>query len=74
MMIIFLKGKLETLCYFIDQMAVRTQDAVLIDTTERDFFLKILRMDSEINENTHVITFNNTGVNLSVGELSLIHI
>lgn len=66
-MTIFLKGKLETLCYFIDHMAVRTRDAVFIDTTENDFFLKILEMDSEIDENTHVITFNNTGVNLPIG-------
>ncbi|MCM1119864.1 MAG: hypothetical protein NC543_10980 [bacterium] len=58
---------METLCYFIDYMAVRTRNAVFIDTTENDFFLKILEMDSEIDENTHVITFNNTGVNLPIG-------
>lgn len=67
-MTIFLKGKLETLSFFIDYMAVRTKDAVFIDTTESDFFLKILQMDSEIDENTHVITFNNAGVNLPIGD------
>lgn len=68
-MIIFLKGKLETLNYFIDEMAVRTKDAVFIDTTtDSGFFLKIDELDNEINENTHVITFNNAGVNFIIGE------
>lgn len=67
-MTIFLKGKLETLRYFIDEMAVRTRDAVFIDTTDPLFFAKIINLDNEINENTHVITFNNAGVNLPVGE------
>lgn len=49
-MIIFLKGKLETLNYFIDEMAVRTKDAVFIDTTDSGkFCLKIAELDKEIN-------------------------
>lgn len=63
-MTIFLKGKLEVLRYIVEQMAVRTKDAVFVDTTENDFFLQIFEMDSEIDENTHVITLNNAGVNL----------
>lgn len=66
-MIIFLKGTLEVLRYFIDEMAVRTKDAVFLDTTDPGFFRKIEGLDREINENTHVITFNNAGVNLTVG-------
>lgn len=65
-MVIFLKGKLEVLRYFIDRMSVRTKDAVFLDTTEPCFFQKISELDNEINENTHVITFNNVGVNLTV--------
>lgn len=38
-MTIFIKGKLEELRYIVDQMAVRTKDAVFIDTTESDFSL-----------------------------------
>lgn len=69
-MIIFMKGKLETLNYFIDEMAKGTEDAVFLNSYDKDFSNKIRVLDSAINEDTHVITFNNIGIKLMVGNVN----
>lgn len=67
-MIIFLKGPLETLNYFIDEMAKGTEAAVFLNPYDSDFAEKVRALDAQIDANTHVITFNNIGVKVTVGD------
>lgn len=68
-MIIFIKGYIETLNYFIDCMAEGREDVLILDTTQPEKMFQILEMqDRYINESTAVITFNNFGVGLNTQE------
>ena len=65
-MVIFLKGVLETLDYFIHCMAEGVNDADIMDVTEQTFIQRLLEMDSQIDRTTDVITFNNVGIEVRV--------
>lgn len=65
-MIIFLKGMLQTLDLFIDCMTENREDACVIDVSDHTAYIdKLKELDSQIDEETEVITFNNVG--LAVG-------
>ena len=64
-MVIFLKGMIETLDYFIHCMAEGVNDAYIMDVTEQTFIQRLLEIDSQIDETTDVITFNNIGIRVS---------
>lgn len=65
-MIIFLKGRLDTLNYFIDHMAANTINSHILCFADDDqtFFQQLILLDPYINDTTYVITFNNTGINI----------
>ena len=63
-MIIFLKGVLNVLDYFIDSMAKGVEDAYVLDISEPTFFQSIVNLEYKIDETTDVIMFNNVGINL----------
>ena len=66
-MIIFIKtGILDTLDYFIDNMACNTPDSHILTFTDEQFFSQLLSLDPYIDETTYVITFNNAGAYISV--------
>lgn len=65
-MVIFLKGALETLDCFIHCMAEGVNDAYIMDVTEQTFVQQLQEIDSQIDETTDVITFNNVGIRVSV--------
>jgi len=64
--IILLKGDLMSLNCFIDNIATSFgEEACVINFSDRLSFVDVInRLDSEINEDTIVITFNNVGLGL----------
>ena len=61
-MVIFLKGAIETLDYFIHCMAEGVNDAYIMDISDPNFYQQLSEMDARINETTDVVTFNNVGI------------
>lgn len=61
-MIIFIKGPIITLNYFLDHM--NRKDVVVLDICDKDYKRTLSSMDADIDENTVVITFNNIGINI----------
>lgn len=61
-MIIFLKGVLNVLDYFIDSMAKGVEDAYVLDISEPTFFQSIVNLEYKIDETTDVIMFNDVGI------------
>lgn len=68
--IIFLKGVLQTLDCFIDCMAQGRgeYDSYVLDLSKPIFYQQLLALEPLIDETTHVITFNNAGITLSLVE------
>ena len=67
-MILFIKGPLEVLNFFIDCMAEKISNPVIVDTSDKYiFFRQISLIDNMIDESTYVITFNNIGLNFTFG-------
>ena len=61
-MVIFLKGMLQTLDLFIDCMTEDMEDACVIDVSDyKAYIARLQELDSQIDETTDVIAFNNTG-------------
>ena len=68
-MIIFIKGPLNVLNYFIDCMAAKEETSIILDMTQPDQMIKMInKWDSCINSSTIVITFNNIGIFLTTGQ------
>ena len=66
-MIIFIKGPLNVLNYFIDCMAAKEETSIILDMTQPDQMIKMInKWDSCINSSTIVITFNNIGIFLTI--------
>ncbi len=65
-MVIFLKGVLSVLDYFIDHMAEGMEDACVLDISESTFGQKLSELDAQIDGTTDVIMFNNVGLNLGI--------
>lgn len=63
-MVILLKGVLKTLDYFIDCMSGEWEEEYVLDISDPAFFRQLLDLDTRIDENTDVITFNNVGVSV----------
>lgn len=63
-MIIFIKGPIATLNYFLDYMNQKLEDSVVLDICDKEYKKTLSSLDSSINENTIVITFNNIGINI----------
>lgn len=62
-MVIFLKGKLKTLDLFIDCMTEDMENACVIDVSDYEAYIhKLQELDTQIDETTDVITFNNVGL------------
>ncbi len=67
-MIIFIKGKLDTLNLFIDEMIKGFEDAKILDFRDPERFADdLIRLDPFINEDTQVISFNNVGAQFRLG-------
>ncbi|MDE6531537.1 MAG: glycosyltransferase [Lachnospiraceae bacterium] len=64
-MIIFIKGPIATLNYFLDHMNQKLEDSVVLDICDKEYKKTLSSLDSNINESTIVITFNNVGINIS---------
>lgn len=65
---IFIKGNLDTLNLFIDEMAKGAEKAEILDLRDTNAFTDaLIRLDPDINEMTRVITFNNIGTQLKIG-------
>lgn len=65
-MVIFIKGDIETLNYFIDDMAEGREDVLILDTTQPEAMLQKLEAhDRYIDDSTCVISFNNFGVGIN---------
>ena len=64
-MVIFLKGMLQTLDLFIDCMTEDMEDACVIDVSDyKAYIARLQELDSQIDETTDVIAFNNTGLDV----------
>lgn len=63
-MIIFLKSILDTLNYFIDNMAYNTPDSHILNFADEQFLDELISLDPYIDETTYVITFNNAGIDI----------
>lgn len=62
-MVIFLKGMLQTLDLFIDCMTESMENACVIDVSDYNAYIERLQeLDTQIDETTDVITFNNVGL------------
>lgn len=68
-MVIFIKGYIETLNYFMDSMAAGRDDTFFLNAEDMNSVTQQLYLlDSRIDENTVVICCNNIGVRISFGE------
>lgn len=67
-MIIFLKGRLDTLNYFIDNMAYNAPDCHILNLTDEQSLNELVSLDPYIDETTYVITFNNVGINIGYAD------
>ena len=68
-MIIFIKGRLDTLNYLIDYMASNTSNNHILNFWDEQFISELLSLDSCIDENTYVIIINNVGLDVcSIGQ------
>ncbi|MDE6742470.1 MAG: glycosyltransferase [Lachnospiraceae bacterium] len=63
-MIIFIKGPIATLNYFLNNMNQKIEDSVVLDICDKDYKQALSSIDEDIDENTIVITFNNVGINI----------
>lgn len=61
-MIIFLKGMLPELDYFIERMAEGLKEAHVLDISGNTFYQQLGRLDAVIDETTDVITFDSVGI------------
>ncbi len=69
-MILLLKGGLTTLDLFVDEMA-KGNDAEVINLRDaKNAINRLYELDPDIDETTTVITFNNVGASLKMGERS----
>lgn len=68
-MILFIKGQSEVLNYFIDCMSKNVGDSLIVNVSDQSvFFRQISIIDHMIDQSTYVITFNNIGLNFTVGD------
>lgn len=63
-MVIFIKGPIITLNYFVDHMNQNLEDSVVLDIRDKNYISVLSSIDNAIDENTVVITFNNVGINI----------
>lgn len=66
-MVIFIKGAIGELDYFINHMALEVPDSYVLDVNDK-FYEKLTELDSRIDEHTRVITFNNLGISFLVND------
>ena len=67
-MIVFLKGMLPELDYFIERMAEGLESVYILDISQDIFYRELGELDAVIDEMTDVITFDSVGIGVETAE------
>jgi hypothetical protein len=67
-MLILLKTPLETLNYFVEEMAAKNPDAIVLDATTEGYYTEIANLVPQMDEETAVVVFNGAGRRLEYSD------
>ena len=71
-MIVFIKGAVRILDYFVDSMAAGIPNAIVLDFSKMDEYCnQVSQIYHHLSEDTIVVTFNNTGIETGRGGSSM---